>query len=186
MSRPVTVEDLKGSVMQLTLHMRLAKGGDHLEKQSVTWPRLRQVARRAHRNAPNIRKTYVDRLECSSLEDVAAALNRTEEENNHMADGLERQRELDAEQLKLEGGAGQPKWTLAHGIAECKRELHMRQRVYPTLIARQQLTPIEADRQTRHLQGVQRFLEFCAKHEPRLRELVDKFMTEQQQRERAA
>lgn len=181
-TRPVTVEDLKGSVMQTTLHMRLARGGNCLEKQSVTWPRLRQVASRAHRSAPNIRKTYVDKLECRTLDDVAAALNRTEEENNAMQDGQERQREIEAEQLRLGGGAGQPKWTLAHGIAECKRELHMRGRVYRRLVDRGELTQIEADRQIRHLQGTQRFLEFCAKHEPRLREIVEGFMASEQER----
>jgi hypothetical protein len=75
--------------------------------------------------------------------------------------------------LPLTGGSGQPKWTIAEGITELKREAHMRQRVYPGLVARGQLEQGEADRQNRRLQGTIRFLEFCAKNEVRLRGLLE-------------
>jgi len=65
-----------------------------------------------------------------------------------------------------------PKWSLADGVAECRRELHLRQRVYPTFIARGQLTQHDADKQNRAMQGTVRFLEFCANNEVRLRSLL--------------
>jgi hypothetical protein len=74
--------------------------------------------------------------------------------------------------LPLTGGTGTKKWTLADGISECKREMHMRARVYPNLIARGQLTEQDANKQNVALHGTLIFLQFCAKHELRLRQVL--------------
>jgi hypothetical protein len=75
--------------------------------------------------------------------------------------------------LPLSGGSGEKKWELADGVAECKRELKLRERVYPAFIERKSLDPHSAAKQVKALQGTLRFLEFCAKHELRLRALLE-------------
>ncbi len=79
---------------------------------------------------------------------------------------------MTTQSLPLEGGAGERKWRLQDGIAECKRELHMRERVYPNLIGRGQLTEADANKHNKDLQGTLRFLEFCLKNEVRLRQAM--------------
>jgi hypothetical protein len=66
------------------------------------------------------------------------------------------------------------KWTLADGIAECKRELAIRKNVYPTFIARGRHTQEEADGYVARLEGTLRFLEFCANNEATLRSLLER------------
>jgi hypothetical protein len=157
----ITAEDLKGCRRQLLVHIKLAKGGVHFDYQCIEHPRLRQFVRRASRNSTTMRTMMVDGLEVKTLAEAAEALNRTPEENEAMA-----------EQLNLEGGAGQKKWTLRAGIDECKRELHMRGIVYPTHIGRGQLTEADANKQNAALQGIQTFLEFCEPHQDLLRQLM--------------
>ena len=65
------------------------------------------------------------------------------------------------------------KWALSDGIAECRRELALRQRVYPRFIERGRLTEHSAQKQVDALIGTLRFLDFCAKHEARLRALLE-------------
>lgn len=75
--------------------------------------------------------------------------------------------------VPLTGGSGERKWTLADGIAEVKRELGLRERVYPTFIARASLSEHEAARQMRDLQGTLKFLVFCASHEAKLKRFFE-------------
>jgi hypothetical protein len=75
--------------------------------------------------------------------------------------------------LPLTGGAGEKKWAITDGIAEIKRELAMRERVYPQLIGRGTLDTHSAAKQNRDLTGTLRFLEFCAKNELKLRSLLE-------------
>src|ERR1043166_5125663 len=72
--------------------------------------------------------------------------------------------------LPLEGG--KEKWTLGHGIAECKRELGLRKRVYPSFVARGSMGTHEAEYHTWAMEGVLRFLQFCQEKEPALRQAL--------------
>lgn len=74
--------------------------------------------------------------------------------------------------LPLEGGSGEKKWTLSDGISEVKRELMLREQVYPRRIATKAMTEGEAAHHMREMRGVLRFLEFCLKHEKRLRQVM--------------
>ena len=74
--------------------------------------------------------------------------------------------------MPLAGGSGEKKWHLQDGISEIKRELMMRERVYPRLIARGQIEQPEADKRNRDMMGTLRFLEFCLKNEARLRQVM--------------
>lgn len=76
-------------------------------------------------------------------------------------------------ELPLAGGTGQRKWTIAEGVSEIKRELRMRERVYPSLITREKLTEEDAVRQNWRLQGALRLLEWCGNNEVKLRKLLE-------------
>jgi len=71
--------------------------------------------------------------------------------------------------LPLSGGSGEKKWTLSDGIAEVKREIGLRQRVYPQFVARQSMSQHEADAHMKAMEGVLKFLQFCGNNEVRLR-----------------
>ncbi len=77
-----------------------------------------------------------------------------------------------------DGTSAPPKWTLATGIAECQREQQSRGRTYPTLIAREAMTEAEAVSQNLALDGTLRFLLWCQKYEPELREFMAAKMKE--------
>ena len=74
--------------------------------------------------------------------------------------------------LPLEGGYGEKKWTLQVGIAEVKRELMLREKVYAHRIATKAMSEQEAAVHMRDMRGVLTFLEFCLKHEGRLRQVM--------------
>lgn len=76
------------------------------------------------------------------------------------------------DQLNLEGGQGQKKWTFADGITEIKREQFQRGRVYPGLIGRGSLSQDDANQQNKALQGCLTFLEFCAPYQDLLRQVL--------------
>lgn len=82
--------------------------------------------------------------------------------------------------LPLEGGSGSKKWTLADGIAEVKRELMLRERVYAHRVQTKAMSQHEADHHMAQMQGVLRFLEFCLKKEAALRQALAEYLAKEE------
>jgi len=75
-------------------------------------------------------------------------------------------------QAPLDAPEERPIVTLAHQIAEVRRELAMRKNVYPKQIARGTLRQGEADECMRRLQGVHDHLIWVERNEADIREVA--------------
>lgn len=113
-SKPVTLQDLKASTVQLVLHMKLAKGGAYFEHRCIEFPALRRVSQRATSRDQWSTDWYVADRKCASLSEATAALNETTEAPV-MADTSEAPTEI----------------SIADQIEEVEKEIRQRERIYP-------------------------------------------------------